>query len=308
MIIITPTLPPHPGGVADYSALLAAHWPEPAAARSWIVAEGGAASRKAFPDWSIVAVDELSGGWVEALAGAGSGTVLVNYAQYGFSRAGMPFGLVGALLKWRAGEGRGGPTESFRADGARRLGVYFHETWLTGPWWRRRGLVAPVARRLARRLAVGADAVVTNCARHAKQLQPVVRGPVTVLPVPPNIRPAAEELTRAESRRAVALPAEEISAELLAADLGLSAYAEDALGKSGTVAALWAHGCPVGFAGHNGGEAGWNLGWSVERKAPADWAAFIEDDERRRRAGLVRREQIDAGDWTAHASRLRGFM
>jgi len=222
---ITPELSPRVGGVADYAARLSEHWPE-GALSSWWVAAGAEETARANPQWTVrpVPVEASGKNWPE------TGTLLVHYTQYGYAGGGIPWRLVWGLIKWRRakGDGRwaedrgrrsiGGTTEGGEpatvdrslctVPQARRLAVFFHETWLDGPLWRRRGLAAPFARWCARALARSADVVVTNCEKHAAQLAGVCE--VTVLPVPANIEPIRKpetgnlrpELPAAEGRKA----------------------------------------------------------------------------------------------------------
>ena len=290
---------------------------------------------------------------------------------------------------------------------SRRLVVFFHETWQEGPLWRRRGLIAPAARRCARSLARSADVVVTNCERHAAQLAGT--GDITVLPVPANIPVSAErgamscelraeslklrarsgelgarrgdlgadgselsanssqliarstlrvvvfglpetrlralrahrvfltwlhargglgelvllgggddahrfavegallakEIAGAVVRRTGLLAEAEVSAELSRADLGLSAYAADEVGKSGTLAALFTHGCPVGCAGHDAG--GLALDLSMTGDGPRDWDRFQDAGERAAREARVAIYAAKELGWAAHAERLRAL-
>lgn len=354
-------LPPRVGGVADYAARLAEHWPENALT-AWRVAAGAEEAALTRPDWTVEAVPEDAScrGWPD------TGTLLVHYTQYGYAGGGIPWRLVAGLRRWRAG-GRSPELAANRTQG-RRLVVFFHETWLTGPFWRRRGVVAPAARWCARALAGAADVVVTNCARHASQLSDVCA--VTVLPVPSNIgrfqaRPAeggkerrtfrvvvfglpetrlrtlrahrgflswlrdsgglgelvllgaggeadrftlegaglAAELAGEAVRRAGATTEAGVSAELSGADLGLTAYASDETGKSGTLAALFTHGCPVGCAGHDAGGLAFNLSLGAGG-APRDWTVFLDADERGRRAARVAAYAAESLNWHTHAARL----
>ena len=446
---VSPELPPAAGGVADYAARLAAHWPG-GALTSWYVAKGAEAARALRPDWSVQTVPSTAtgSGWPD------TGTLIVHYTQYGYAGNGIPWRLVCGLRKWRAGamslelgamsyeprkkaaphavwkSGTEGATsgqkpgamsyelraesEKRKADGSeltanssqltarnlsRRLVVFFHETWQEGPLWRRRGLIAPAARKCALELAAAADAVVTNCQKHAAQISR--GGDVVVLPVPANVGRAAggelrarsgelgalsfelgarrgdlgadgselsanssqliarstlrvvvfglpetrlralrahrvfltwlhargglgelvllgggddahrfavegallaKEIAGAVVRRTGLLAEAEVSAELSRADLGLSAYAADEVGKSGTLAALFTHGCPVGCAGHDAG--GLALDLSMTGDGPRDWDRFQDAGERAVREARVAIYAAKELGWAAHAVRL----
>lgn len=345
------------GGVADYAVELARFCPT----AEWIVAQGSIATSEMFPDWTVT--DAASKGWAAALDRQSECTMLVHYTQYGFSSVGIPWAVVRALEAWRRGGKR------------RRLVVFFHETWLQGPPWKRRGLVSPAARWCARSLACAADVIVTNCPRHAAQL--AIERDVAVLPVPANIEPEdggwvaegggrrtegplrvvvfglpetrlrtlrahrgfltwlnsrgelkelmllgagaemerfsiagarlAAELTGGAVRRVGASEAAGVSSELARADLGLSAYAADEVGKSGTLAALFTHGCPVGCAGHDAGGLALDLNPGMDG-TPRDWAAWLDSSARARREARVATYVADSLDWPAHAMRLAGLV
>jgi len=407
------------GGVANHVARLSGHWPE-GGMTEWWVAAGAEEAARANPQWTVrlVPVDASGKNWPE------SGTLLVHYTQYGYAGGGIPWRLVRGLIKWRRAKGEG------RKE--RRLAVFFHETWLEGPLWRRRGLAAPFARWCARALARSADVVVTNCGKHAAQLADVCA--VTVLPVPANIEPGGEAARKTERRndgttadggrraetgtqerrksvdgltvgrndgtamvgaldnqitglpilrppniRASGSPdrrpaglrlvifglpetrlrtlrahrffiswlrgrgelgelvllgageethrfavagmrlAKElaggavrrvgemdeagVSAELTQADLGLSSYAEDEVGKSCTLAALFVHGCPVGCAGHDAGGLAFDLSPGADG-SPRDWPAWLDAGARVKREALVAAYVAESLDWRVHAGRL----
>lgn len=349
--VLSPELPPALGGVADYAGRLAEYWPGPAP-RLWWVAAGAAATAELWPDRKVrLWGAEPSGlGEVECL--------LVNYTQYGYEGTGIPWRLVLGLRRWR------------RGGAGRRLGVFFHETWLRGALWKRRGLAAPWARLCARALVREADAVATNCDRHARQL--CDRSAMPVLPVPSNIpvlarREAAPRATRlrvgvfglpetrlralrahgafvawlareghleelvllgggAEEdrfaraartlaqaaagprvRRSAARSPAEISAELARADLGLSGYAADEVGKSGTLAALFTHGCAVGCSGHDAGGIAWDFALD-SGGAPRNWGAWNSAELRLLRHLKARAYSETKLSWSAHAAQVSYLM
>ena len=355
--MVTPELPPRAGGVADYAARLAEHWPE-GKLSEWWVAAGAVAAVQAHPAWTVktVPVDASGKRWPE------TGTLFVHYTQYGYAGGGIPWRLVVGLRRWRRND------KSFPGREARRLVVFFHETWQEGPPWRRRGLVAPFARWCARALAGAADAVAVNCGRHAAQLGNGCD--VLVLPVPANISPGgaggqglgakssklrlvifglpetrlrtlkahrgfvswlrnrggleelvllgageetdrfaveglrlADDLAGAGVRRVGATDAAGVSVELFRADLGLSAYAADEAGKSGTLAALFAHACAVGCAGHDAGGLALDLSPGANG-APRDWNQWQDAATCAKREARVAAYVADALNWDKHAARL----
>lgn len=351
LMLVTPELPPRSGGVSDYVLKLASHWPGAPKVVAW-VARGARDAERVLPgNWTIR----------DLTPGAGfpdRGVLLVHYTQYGYAKCGVPWRLPADLRRWRS------------SGGARRLAVFFHETWLEGPLWRRRGVAAPFARWCARELAASADVVMTNCAKHAVQLGGARE--MSVLPVPSNIprlcvrEPrdlesalrvvifglpetrlrtlaahgaflrwlgrtgalgelvllgAGEEgrFARAGARLARELAGERlrrvgesgpatVSRELAHADLGLSAYAEDEVGKSGTLAALFTHGCTVGCAGHNAGGRAFDLS-CAQGGEPREWRALrqaAERESRDRRARDYAEQHLDWGRHSANMAELLG--
>ncbi len=352
----------------------------------WWVAAGAEEAARANLRWTVqpVPVDASGKNWPD------SGTLLVHYTQYGYVGGGIPWRLVAGLRRWRrkaeslelrAKSQKLGTQNSeanisqLIANGheARRLVVFFHETWLEGPPWQRRGLVAPFARWCARELARSADVVVTNCEKHAAQLADVCN--VTVLPVPANIEPGggaareakgerrkakgeklrvvifglpetrlrmlrahrafivwlvargglgelvllgageethrfavagmrlAKELAGGAVRRVGEMDEAGVSAELSRADLGLSAYAEDEVGKSCTLAALFAHGCPVGCSGHDAGGLAFDLSPGADG-SPRDWPAWLDANVCAEREAFVAAYVAESLEWRTHAERL----
>jgi hypothetical protein len=113
----------------------------------------------------------------------------------------------------------------------------------------------------------------------------------------------AKELAGDAVRRVGGADAAGVSAELARADMGLSAYAADEVGKSGTLAALFTHGCPVGCAGHDAGGLALDLSLGADG-APRDWPAWQDADARAKREALVAAYVSESLDWSAHAKRL----
>jgi hypothetical protein len=96
---------------------------------------------------------------VDRLRAGGASAVLLHYANYGFARRGCPRWLVDGLERWRAG-GRD-----------RRLVTFFHEVYASGPPWTSSFWLHPVQRRLARRLALVSDGLLTSLALYARLLR-----------------------------------------------------------------------------------------------------------------------------------------
>jgi len=106
-----------------------------------------------------------------ALAELETGVLLLHYVNYGYDARGCPSWLIEALARWR-GDSRD-----------RRLLVYFHEIYATGPPWRSSFWLFPRQRSLALRLAQCADAVLTSNELYADILNRWSRTAATVLPM-----------------------------------------------------------------------------------------------------------------------------
>ncbi len=104
-----------------------------------------------------------------------AGALLVHYSGYGFAANGAPAQLVEALLAWRQ-----------RRPG-RRLLLHVHELYARQPPWRKGFWWAGHQRRVLRRLARGADGLITNLERHDRWLRRQGLRPAAVLPVPSNV-------------------------------------------------------------------------------------------------------------------------
>jgi hypothetical protein len=117
----------------------------------------------------------------------------------------------------------------------------------------------------------------------------------------------AGEIAAGAVRRVGATDAAGVSAELVRADLGLSAYAADEVGKSGTLAALFSHGCAVGCVGHNACGLALDLSSDADG-APRDWKEWQDAGARTKREERVAAYVADALDWDTHAARLQQLV
>jgi hypothetical protein len=99
--------------------------------------------------------------------------LLLHYSGYGFSKRGIPRGLVREVVRWR------------RGGGQRRLVTLFHEVHATARApWRSSFWLAPLQRSLARRLHVASDVSVTSVELYARRLRALAPGRgVELLPV-----------------------------------------------------------------------------------------------------------------------------
>jgi hypothetical protein len=119
--------------------------------------------------------------------------VILHFSGYGYAPRGLCFWLVRLLDDLRH-EGR-----------ITRLIVFFHEISAFGPPWTSAFYTAFPQRQIARRLCRMADAVLTNCHRHASVLRPMSGGKVQALPVFSNIGELPAAARQADVREPVAI-------------------------------------------------------------------------------------------------------
>jgi hypothetical protein len=185
-IIISPELPPTPGGLGDYVAKVVAQWPRIDDLKFVIPQprDGRAESLQGYPV-DVIAPDADA---LLAKLPMNGGNVLLQYSGYGFSAHGYPAWLARALLDWRK-----------RCGG--RLVIMFHEIWTFSPWWNKNFLLQQLHRRAIGTLVRVADSVFTSTASQAEHL--TAFGPpsaIRVLPVGSNIDPGAGTSARALQR------------------------------------------------------------------------------------------------------------
>ena len=96
--------------------------------------------------------------------------VFLQYSGYGYAKRGAPFWLISAL-------------KSRRAE-VKKIGVYFHELYATGPPWTSSFWLSPLQRYICRALAELSDFWITNRQASAQWLKErTSRRPHAVLPV-----------------------------------------------------------------------------------------------------------------------------
>ena len=166
IVQIVPLLPPPLEGLGGYALALA---------RAIASSHGiPSAYVVGLPSWrgtipgDVVVVAERSGeGLAEALAacprltgrGREATAVVLHYVNYGYQKRGCPAWILRGLARWRE-----------EAPG-RRLVTVFHELYAFGPPWRSSFWLSPVQRRLAARLALMSDGMVTPLNRYAGSLR-----------------------------------------------------------------------------------------------------------------------------------------
>lgn len=130
-------------------------------------------------DFSHAISQELSGSVVREITRSDTraldvGTVLLHYSGYGYAKRGAPL--------WILDEIRA------RRRRFRRLGVFFHELYATGPPWSSAFWLSPVQRHVARQLAELSDFWLASCESYGKWLRRFAGNrPHHVLPVMSNV-------------------------------------------------------------------------------------------------------------------------
>jgi hypothetical protein len=109
-------------------------------------------------------------------------TLLVHFSGYGYAGNGLPRWLIDALLQWR----HAGPD--------RRLLVVFHELFARQPPWRKGFWLAPLQRRLLRRLIALCDGGISTLELHSNWLRRNGLEPFATLPVPSNVGESSDPL------------------------------------------------------------------------------------------------------------------
>jgi hypothetical protein len=102
-------------------------------------------------------------------------SLMLHYSGYGFASNGIPQALIRTLAQWRKGS----------AD--RRLLVVFHELFARQPPWRKGFWLAPLQRRLLRRLIALCDGGISTLELHSNWLRRNGLEPFATLPVPSNV-------------------------------------------------------------------------------------------------------------------------
>jgi hypothetical protein len=100
--------------------------------------------------------------------------VILEYANYGYQRYGIPYWLLQALSQWKTS--------------GKRLVTVFHELYAVGKPWSTAFWTSPPQRYVTRELALLSDGMITTTDRHAEILRSwEAKIDVRVLPVPSNV-------------------------------------------------------------------------------------------------------------------------
>jgi hypothetical protein len=158
VIHIAPQLPPAVDGVGDYCWNLWRHWPEPLPPWKFSVLRGAEETSRLWPEVEVHEFKADGRSLAAALERSDCSTAVLHYVGYGFQPKGIPIWLPGAIADWKS------------ARFNRRLVTMFHEMYarsspLRSPFW-----VAPMARKIIRRLVELSDSWVTSCERYFDQL------------------------------------------------------------------------------------------------------------------------------------------
>ncbi len=149
---LVPGAPDAVGGIADFARALA--------------------GRLSFMDSVYHAEHHPRHGQLDVL---GRSTLLLHYSGYGFAKRGAPMWLAREIAAWRRTIGR-------------RLVVFFHEVYATGPPWRSSFWTWPLQRSVARRLLRACDAAITSLPLYRSALERLAPDrKVAVLAVPSTI-------------------------------------------------------------------------------------------------------------------------
>jgi hypothetical protein len=163
-------LPRAPGtfdGVGEYARILACGLRDRHGINS-VFAARDTGSRPEVDAFRIFPLQRLA----EARRCAGScKAVILHYVNYGFENRGVPIALLSAL-------------KSLRRECGGALLVVFHELFASGPPWRSEFWLRPVQKKIARQIALLADARLVSCESMRAQLERLTRnGSAIVQPV-----------------------------------------------------------------------------------------------------------------------------
>jgi hypothetical protein len=176
LVIVTTRLPPQVCGIGTFSWLLHRHWPGDTSGQRFLVVD---VNDKSGIESEREAITEFGNDWktlANALERNPFADVLLHYAGRAYQPLGCPIGLVSVFRNWK------------RKFPDARLIVFFHELPGRLPLSSRHFWLNIFSRRLAGRLAMMADLVITNTREHARTLEEISgHKDVRCLPVPSNI-------------------------------------------------------------------------------------------------------------------------
>jgi len=184
LIVISTRLPPQLCGIGAFSWLLHRHWPGDTSRVRFLVVEGAASSAAALHHSAISEFNAEAGKLSRALENVGDADVLLHYAGRAYHRFGCPLWLPAVLAQWKAKYSAG------------RLLIFFHELPGEFPIASRHYWIDLCNRRIIRKLASLADAIVTNTSDHVTKIEKISgRADVHLVPVGSNILPRLRDLS-----------------------------------------------------------------------------------------------------------------
>jgi hypothetical protein len=176
LIVISTRLPAQPCGIGTFSWLLHCHWPGDTSHVRFLVVEGAVQSAAALHDGAISEFNARAGKLSRALESVGDADVLLHYAGRAYHRFGCPIWLPAVLTKCKTKYSAG------------RLLIFFHELPGKFPITSRHYWIDLCNRRIIRKLARLADAIVTNTSDHVTKIEKISgRADVHLVPVGSNI-------------------------------------------------------------------------------------------------------------------------
>lgn len=175
-VVVCPELDAGSGGLADYTLLVAKHWPSTASLR-FVVPESETRGGRSLPASLNVTRIQPRGEFLLAALPERDGAVLLQYSAYGFDHFGYPRWLLRALIDWK-----------LRTRGL--LVIMFHEIWTFWPLLNKNFFVQLLHRRDIGKLVQTADAIFTSTTSQAEHLQRLgTKHEIKVLPVGSNVQP-----------------------------------------------------------------------------------------------------------------------
>jgi len=176
LIVISTRLPPQPCGIGTFSWLLHRHWPGDTSHIRFLVVEGAVQSAAALHHSAISEFNARASELSRALESVGDADVLLHYAGRAYHRFGCPIWLPAVLTKWKTKYSAG------------RLLIFFHELPGKFPIASRHYWIDLCNRRIIRKLARLADAIVTNTSDHVTKIEKISgRADIHLVPVGSNI-------------------------------------------------------------------------------------------------------------------------
>lgn len=188
--VIAVRLPPARCGVGDYTYQLWSRWPDGAQTWRFLVKEGAEQTRQSTKIKKVTQVEASSKSIFQELEKTGTGTVLLQYAPYGYDSKGAPVWLYDGLRCWKA------------VNSGRHLVVMFHEIFAHSAPWRRSFYRANAQRRVISDLGRLSEVSLTSTPWFAQQLGKC-GVEAKICPVPANVPKVDSKERRSKELRVV---------------------------------------------------------------------------------------------------------